>query len=217
MKPLSAAVKPFERVAHQIGQLDPPEPTYRPPPPATSPYGASPYSAESLQGFVDEPVVTDWVRPPGALPESAFHDTCSRCGTCVNVCPVQCIKIDPNCIKGEGVPYIDVEAQPCVLCEGLRCMQSCPSGALVPTLLADIDMGTAVWNEQACLRSQGQHCTLCVDHCPVGMAALELIEGKIVVKEEGCTGCGVCQHACPTMPKSIIVTPKSARDRQHPN
>ncbi len=202
LKPLSVVVKPLERVAHQIGKLEPPE---DPHPPATAPR-----SDFSLHAF-DEPVVSNWVRPPGALEEHAFHDTCSRCGTCVNVCPVQCIKIDPNCIKGEGVPYIDVEAAPCVLCDGLRCMEHCPSEALVKTPRDQIDMGTALWNEQSCLRTIGQECTICVDHCPVGHEALDLRDGIIEVKEDGCTGCGVCHHDCPTMPKSIVVIPKSAR------
>ncbi|HMB95633.1 MAG TPA: 4Fe-4S binding protein, partial [Tepidisphaeraceae bacterium] len=35
-----------------------------------------------------------WLRPPGALDEQKFLDTCSRCGNCVRVCPAQCIKID---------------------------------------------------------------------------------------------------------------------------
>ena len=43
------------------------------------------------------------------------------------------------------------------------------------------------------------------------VAALELLDGRINVKEDGCTGCGVCQHDCPTMPRSITVIPKSAR------
>jgi NAD-dependent dihydropyrimidine dehydrogenase PreA subunit len=42
--------------------------------------------------------------------------------------------------------------------------------------------------------------------------ALELIEGKVTVHEDGCIGCGVCEHHCPTLPKSIVVIPKAARD-----
>src|SRR5262245_5949412 len=40
-----------------------------------------------------------WLRPPGALPESKFRETCSRCGRCAEVCPAQCIKIDPTGLK----------------------------------------------------------------------------------------------------------------------
>jgi len=87
-------------------------------------------------------------------------------------------------------------------------MHHCPSGALLPTPLADIDMGTASFKEVDCLRSASQDCTICVDKCPVGSAALELRYGGIQVNE-GCTGCGVCEHHCPTKPKAIFVIPKA--------
>src|SRR5262249_32665814 len=90
-------------------------------------------------------------------------------------------------------------------------MHVCPTGALVPTPLADIDMGTAKWREITCVRSHGEDCTICVDRCPLGSAAIELLDGKIYVIEGGCIGCGVCEHACPTTPKSIVVIPKAAR------
>jgi ferredoxin-type protein NapG len=72
-------------------------------------------------------------------------------------------------------------------------------------------MGTARWREETCVRTIGENCTICVDQCPMGTAALELNGNRVVVKEEGCTGCGVCQHYCPTTPKSIVVTPRDAR------
>jgi translation initiation factor RLI1 len=49
----------------------------------------------------------------------------------------------------------------------------------------------------------------------MGTAALELNGNRVVVKEEGCTGCGVCQHYCPTTPKSIVVTPRDVRELSH--
>jgi ferredoxin-type protein NapG len=94
-------------------------------------------------------------------------------------------------------------------------MNNCPSGALQLVPLAEIDMGTAHWNEHLCVRSHGEDCTRCVDHCPVGTMALELIDNRIVVHEDHCTGCGVCQNNCPTDPKSIVVMPKSARASEH--
>ena len=100
---------------------------------------------------------------------------------------------------------------PCVMCEGLLCMHTCPTGALRPIPIQDIDMGTARWHEERCVRSIGENCTICVDQCPMGEAALVLNGNRVEVKEEGCTGCGVCQHYCPTSPKSITVTPRDAR------
>jgi ferredoxin-type protein NapG len=79
----------------------------------------------------------------------------------------------------------------------------------------EIDMGTAVWREEPCLRhpSQGeQDCRLCVEKCPIGLVAIELVQGQVQVNPHGCVGCGVCQTVCPTTPKSIVVIPRSARE-----
>lgn len=154
-----------------------------------------------------------WLRPPGALREMDFRETCSRSGECVTVCPAQCIKIDSSGEKGNGAPYIDLDTMPCVVCDGLYCMHACPSGALQPTALSHIDMGTAVWKEELCVRSKGEQCTICVDQCPLGATAIELKDNKIEVHPLGCIGCGVCQYYCPTTPKSITVIPKAAKER----
>jgi MauM/NapG family ferredoxin protein len=204
LRPMSKAVEPLHRVADELGKLESIGATEHhdladaPPPPA-------------MQS--DSHAVGDaWLRPPGALQENLFLETCSRCAKCVEVCPAQCIKLDPERTVAGGAPYIDVDTMPCVLCTGLECMHYCPTGALARTPLHDIDMGTAVWHEERCVRSHGEPCTMCVDHCPLGTTALELANDRIVVHEDGCTGCGVCQNNCPTTPKSITVTPVRFRD-----
>lgn len=198
LRPLTKTIAPLEQVARELGKLDAPQRV----PPAATPktWRAQPQAA-------DRP----WLRPPGALPEQHFRDACSRCGECVKVCPAQCIRLDPAGIDGGGLPFIELQTAACVLCDGLLCMQNCPSGALVPTPRADIDMGTALWNQQLCVRTAGEECTRCIEFCPVGSAAIELEDAKVQVHHAGCTGCGVCQHQCPTDPKSIVVIPKSVR------
>jgi MauM/NapG family ferredoxin protein len=188
LRPLASAAGPLTRVARELGKLD----EIGKPTPTRIPLGV-------------------WLRPPGALPEQKFLDTCSRCGECVRICPAQAIKIDDAGKHGGGVPYIDADVMSCVVCEGLKCMSVCPTGALVPTSINDIDMGTAVWREEICLRSRGESCTICVDKCPLGSAAIELKLGRIAVNPHGCIGCGVCQHECPTSPKSIFVIPIAAK------
>jgi NAD-dependent dihydropyrimidine dehydrogenase PreA subunit len=116
-----------------------------------------------------------------------------------------------NPAKAGGVPYIDAETSACVVCANLACMHVCPSGSIVPTSINDIDMGTAVWNASTCVRSKGESCTICVDKCPLGSAAIELKGGQVAVKPLGCIGCGVCQQECPTVPKSIVVIPIAAK------
>lgn len=201
LRPLSSAVRPLEAVANQIGKLDPP--------PAEA-------AVVIPQLKPNTPEQEHWLRPPGALDEADFASTCSKCGECVRVCPSMCIQIDTTGHRGGGVPYIDPDQSSCILCEGLLCMNSCPTGALTPIPLEKIDMGKAVWHESRCLRTVGQDCTMCIDHCPVGTAAIDLNGGRVVVYEAACTGCGACQHECPTTPKSIIVEPKSQRPKVEP-
>src|SRR4051812_8301896 len=193
LKPLADATEPIQRALGELDALDRG---------LKVPAGSKSKSAWTL------PVL----RPPGALPEREFRETCSRCGTCVAVCPANAIKMDTSGLHGHGAPYIVASDSPCVACEGLHCMQNCPSGALGLVPLVDIDMGTAAWHEERCVRSRGEDCRLCVDQCPLGTAAITLDGYRVKVIEDGCIGCGVCEHYCPTEPKSIVITPRAARD-----
>lgn len=150
------------------------------------------------------------LRPPGALPEAEFLQTCSRCGACVNACPANAIVINER--TADGAPFVDANAAACVVCATLDCMNVCPTGALVPVPMADIDMGTAIWNPATCLRTAGaEPCTTCVDVCPIGEVAIRLDGNNVQVIEDGCVGCGLCQNKCPTTPKSITVQPAAMR------
>ncbi len=154
------------------------------------------------------------LRPPGALPELAFLDTCTRCAHCVEACPAHCIVIAPQEDgPGAGRPYIHARTSPCVICTDLSCMTACPSGALQPTAREAIRMGLAVVNESTCLRhaapdgAAGQDCQLCVSHCPIGTTALRVDDAGVIAVGAGCTGCGVCEWICPTAPPAISVQP----------
>ena len=192
LKPLAKALEPVERTINEFERLSQLKPTIMP--------GGGAGSDEL------------WLRPPGALPEKHFLDTCSRCGECVKVCPAEAIRIEP--VLGKNAPFIDADAKACVACDGLYCMSSCPTGALVPTPLVQIRMGTAVWRAHQCTRvTLGDDCRRCVDVCPIGTAAIDLVEGHVEVKPLGCIGCGMCQQDCPTTPRAIAVIPKAAKER----
>jgi ferredoxin-type protein NapG len=81
------------------------------------------------------PVVGAWqprLRPPGALVENRFLASCIKCGQCVQVCPVEALKLaDLLDGYGLGTPFIDARAQACDFsCDGLQCVLACPTGAL---------------------------------------------------------------------------------------
>ncbi|WP_369157979.1 4Fe-4S binding protein [Candidatus Thiodiazotropha sp. LNASS1] len=120
----------------------------------------------SLLGFV--PVIQGKamrLRPPGALKtpqdEQEFFASCIKCGQCVQVCPVEAIKLaDLPDGFGIGLPYIDARAQACDFsCDGLQCVLACPTGALTHDLdyPADTRMGFArLSRPKACLAMQGK-------------------------------------------------------------
>ena len=106
------------------------------------------------------------LRPPGALKDTQlgerdFLSACIKCGQCVQVCPVEAIKLaDLIDGFGIGVPYIEARAQACDFsCDGLQCVLACPTGALTHDLNypADTRMGFArVARPDTCLAVHGQ-------------------------------------------------------------
>jgi MauM/NapG family ferredoxin protein len=167
---------------------------------------------EPLAEFIEQrveiplPVVRTVLRPPGALPEKQFLDTCYRCGNCMDVCPARCIRPMSGDVERAGTPYIDPDLSACVICEELACMKACPSGALrLVAQASDIRMGRAVVDQTVCVRGRGEDCEICIEKCPVGASAIALdADGRVAVAP-GCVGCGVCQFYCPTLPRAIRV------------
>jgi ferredoxin-type protein NapG len=105
------------------------------------------------------------LRPPGAikspLDEQQFLASCIKCGQCVQVCPVNALKLtDIGDGFGIGTPYIDAREQACDFsCDGLQCVLACPTGALTHDLdyPADSRMGFARLDKPtACLAMQGK-------------------------------------------------------------
>jgi ferredoxin-type protein NapG len=149
-----------------------------------------------------------YLRPPGALPEQQFLDTCSRCAACVRVCPARCIRIDSTGSVADGAPYIDADTLACIACDGLYCMPACPTGALQVLPLNQIRMGLAQWHADRCIRGKGgdgEDCQICVERCPIGSFAIETDGAAIRVHDKGCIGCGMCQQHCPTERRAIEV------------
>lgn len=151
-------------------------------------------------------------RPPGAIHEDKFNDTCTRCNKCVAACPVQVIhpageKEGPP----KGTPVLKPNHKPCTLCGD--CMTVCPTGALKPTPVGDIRIGIAVVEPETCLGYMDKECRACHEACPLEPNAIDFQGRAPKVDSRVCTGCGLCVKACPTKPPSIVVLPRPARSK----
>ncbi|MEN8130124.1 MAG: ferredoxin-type protein NapG [Pseudomonadota bacterium] len=160
------------------------------------------------------------LRPPGASDEQDFYAKCIKCGLCVRACPYDILSL---ATAGEtvpiGTPYFTAREIPCYMCPEIPCKNACPTGALNPAL-EDIDgarMGLAVIDIENCLSWQGLRCEICHRVCPLTDQAITVEHNprKLskhamfvpLVNSDHCTGCGVCEQACPTDEAAIRVVP----------
>jgi ferredoxin-type protein NapG len=160
------------------------------------------------------------LRPPGGLPDADFNALCIKCGRCVVACPYDTLKLAALADSAPmGTPYFDPREIPCYLCHDIPCKAACPTGALSPTLddVMDSRMGLAFIDTEHCLSWQGLRCEICYRVCPLRDKAIrvetrrrELSRHAMLlpmVLGEGCTGCGICENACPTEIAAIKVLP----------
>jgi ferredoxin-type protein NapG len=158
------------------------------------------------------------IRPPGALPEADFNARCIKCGQCVDACPYDTLKL-ASAESGIpiGTPYFIPIEIPCYMCEDIPCLAACPTGAIDPALdnINDSRMGLAVIDIENCLSWQGLRCEICFRECPLQGKAItvEHHPRRIskhamfvpLVHSSDCTGCGICEKACPTQKAAIRV------------
>lgn len=148
-----------------------------------------------------------YLRPPGAIDETAFMLSCERCGKCADACPTKAIQIlGTNAGAAVGTPYIDPFHQYCDM--SLECVKVCPSGAL--SLITDkrkVKIGVAVLNEQTCWAHNGTLCDVCYQRCPFPDEAIEMRENKPYILPDACTGCGLCAYVCVNTPSCIRIEP----------
>jgi ferredoxin-type protein NapG len=98
-------------------------------------------------------------------------------------------------------------------------MKACPTGALSPEL-DDINtsrMGLAVIDLENCLSWKGLRCEICYRECPLKGRAISLETHPRgiskhamffpIVHSDACTGCGICEKACPTTEAAIRILP----------
>lgn len=151
------------------------------------------------------------IRPPGAVKEADFLAKCIKCGQCVVDCPYDTLMLAaPGDTAPIGTPFFKPRDIPCYMCEDIPCVKACPTGALDPTLtnINEARMGLAVIDIENCLSWLGLRCEQCYRVCPLMDKAItiETHPRKVskhamfvpLVHSDACTGCGMCEEACPT-------------------
>jgi len=149
---------------------------------------------------------TDWLRPPGAVEETLFHERCTRCADCIESCPYESIAKSPV----DGFPVILADEEPCRLCDDFPCIAACETEALLPVPERGyVRMGLAEMAHRDCTASQG--CHACVSRCPTGALVMDFGSLKVDVVARQCVGCGLCEQVCRTVNDRIAIKVIPAR------
>lgn len=151
------------------------------------------------RAFAGQP---DALRPPGAQDYAAFVSSCIRCDRCRSVCPHDAIDVSTleDGFIEMRLPKMNFRVGYCNGCDDeWRCIQACPTGALQPFDRTAEKIGVARINYSECQAyGASARCKYdCVAWCPTD--ALERADdGRLLLDEDACWGCGMCQYACPS-------------------
>lgn len=151
--------------------------------------------------------------PAGARGLSRFAMHCTGCQLCVAACPDGVLRPSGG-VMTLLQPEMSYERGYCRP-ECTRCAEVCPTGAIILADAAEkssTQIGHAVWVRENCIPlTVGDSCGNCARHCPSGAITMVLSDAddpkspKIpTVNTELCTGCGACEHLCPSRPFSAI-------------
>ncbi len=161
------------------------------------------------------------LRPPGALPEEQFLDTCVRCGQCIKVCPENALQpaLFQATLEGMGTPLLVPRIGYCAL-DCTLCGRVCPTGAiqqLTALLKRTTVIGWAYFDRNRCLSWLNRQCNVCEEACPQSPKAI-ITRRELYIDEEGnekaimrpyvveerCIGCGNCENVCPLEGEAAI-------------
>lgn len=152
------------------------------------------------------------VSPPGSRSIDHFTTYCTACHLCVTVCPTQVLYPSFTEYGPAGIfqPRMNFDESFCNY-ECTKCGTVCPTGAILPLSVEDkklVQIGKALFIKEDCVVvSKKKDCSACSEHCPTKAVRSVPYEGTLKIPEldvETCTGCGACEHACPTTPRKAI-------------
>lgn len=74
----------------------------------------------------------------------------------------------------------------------------------------DVRMGIATVSHRVCTAGQG--CHACVSKCPVDALSMDFNAMRLVVAQERCVGCGMCEQICKTVNDRLAIKVVPARN-----
>ena len=152
------------------------------------------------------------IRPPGAIPEEEFLNTCVHCSECMKVCITNTLQpcLLEAGLEGFWTPRADLRLAACEQTCNL-CGKVCPTHAIRDLDLEEkkhAKIGTAVIVKEKCLVwEQDKVCLICDEQCPYNAIVFKTVEGfrRPFVIESKCNGCGFCEHKCPIEGEAAII------------
>jgi ferredoxin-type protein NapF len=158
------------------------------------------------------------IRPPGALPEEKFVSVCSGCGECLKVCPNNALQSTlleaglAGLYTPRLVPRIGYCEEFCNFCGRV-----CPTEAIQMVSLEEkrlIQMGVAHIDKTRCLAWDNEKiCLVCNEQCSYH-AIIGDDKKRPIIKEEKCTGCGICENKCPVDGEAAIIVYSSGEQKK---
>ena len=149
------------------------------------------------------------IRPPGALPEEEFVSVCTGCGECLKVCPNNALQSTlleaglAGLYTPRLVPRIGYCEEFCNFCGRV-----CPTEAIRILPIEEkrlIQMGVAHIDKTRCIAwDKDKICLVCNEQCSYH-AIVGDEKKRPIMKEEKCTGCGICENKCPVDGESAII------------
>ncbi len=187
--------------------------------------GSAAVLAPLARSLIHKKLQGRFIRPPGAVPEPDFLNSCVRCGLCYKVCPTNGLQpaLFEAGVEGAWSPHLVPRIGGCEKNCNL-CGQHCPTGAIRNLSLEEKSyarIGTAVIDRARCIAwEQNRVCLVCDEACQYNAieAFNETIHGETLLRpfvdERLCIGCGVCESRCPVDGPAAIQVWRMGEERR---